>query len=611
MADSRTIPPPDFDDDDPAGQAAWEIATAETLRARGDLADAASWYRRAANHLMEAGEDERAIEIAKLAAELVALESAVRPASEREARKATSSVFPTTATASSAPQPTAPPALISSSVAPAPAPPPRLHEPPKPPPAPAPGSAAARLFGGANAPKPPTSSATNATTAHSATPPKGPVPGPATGATKSMVPVVKPGAPQPTAIPKPGSVAPSPSRPSVATPALGTPAQKPLIPSPQSRVPGPADRKLSTAIPSPQPSMRPSAFAAPASPAARAAEIPPPAKPQEPAVRPPSTTHDPDASDDTSVVALGDIASPIASLLDEAVANLDSTDASTPAPITKRPLSFLPQRAAESESIAARLSALPMFSELPADQLRQLSRQLITESRAADEHVCESGAPEGPLFVVLSGSAWVGVAGRASPIAVITAGDVVGEVAALFGGPRTATVVAREPMELVGVAPSVLRAMARDFPAFRESLIESIRDRMSESLPHISTSLRRLNDDARKEIMKACDFIELAEGAELLVEGEPAPAMYLIAAGEAECFGGELGVTRAVRARVGEIVGAGSAITSTPSGVSARAARPLLVARISREKVRDLLKRIPSITDLLEDVAAPGRGVVC
>jgi CRP-like cAMP-binding protein len=194
---------------------------------------------------------------------------------------------------------------------------------------------------------------------------------------------------------------------------------------------------------------------------------------------------------------------------------------------------------------------------------------------------------------------------------VISAGDVVGEVAALYGGPRTATVIAREPMELVGVAPSVLRAMARDFPAFRESLIESIRDRMSESLPHISTSLRRLTDEARREIMRACDFVELAEGAEMLVEGEPAPAMYLIAAGEAECFGGELGVTRAVRARVGEIVGAGSALTSTPSGVSARAARTLLVARISREKVRDLLKRVPSITDLLEDVAAPGRGVVC
>ena len=83
MVDPRTVPPTsDMDqEEDPSEQAAWEIATAETLRARGDLSEAASWYRCAANHLMEVGDDERAIEVAKLAAELVALESAVRPAS--------------------------------------------------------------------------------------------------------------------------------------------------------------------------------------------------------------------------------------------------------------------------------------------------------------------------------------------------------------------------------------------------------------------------------------------------------------------------------------------------------------------------------------------------
>lgn len=588
MADSRTTPPPDFDDDDPAGQAAWEIATAETLRARGDLADAASWYRRAANHLMEAGEDERAVEVAKLAAELVALESAVRFPAERGPQKGTASVLPASeATAAGASKQTASHAPTAASAAPAA----KLPAPPTHPPSTrAPGPASARLFASRNAPNTTTTASPQVgAAAKPVAPPKASVPAPAATVQKSTTAAVpKPAGSHSATIPKPTHIASSAS-PAVATPMLAARSHKPVVPPPQ-------------------PSLRPSAYAAPVSPAAaRTAEIPPPAKPESAA--PHAAT--PPQGDDTSVIALPAIASPIASLLDEAVANLDATDASTPAPVTKRPLSFLPQRAAESESIAARLSALPLFSELPVDQLRQLSRQLITVSRAADEPVCESGAPEGPLFVVLSGSAWVGVAGRASPIAIVTAGDVVGEVAALYGGPRTATVIAREPMELVAVAPSVLRAMAKQFPTFRESLIESIRDRMSESLPHISASLRRLSDEVRRQIMKVCDFVEFAEGAELLVEGEPAPAMFLIAAGEAECFGGELGVTRAIRARVGELIGAGSVLTSTPSGVSARAARTLLVARMSRDRVRELLKRFPSITDLLEDIAVPGRGVVC
>lgn len=606
MADSRTIPPPDFDDDDPAGQAAWEIATAETLRARGDLADAASWYRRAANHLMEAGDDERAIEVAKLAAELVALESAVRPPSERTASKApsaTTSATPSAAVTAVKPEPSKPKA-----------------------PEPAPGSAAAKIFGPGGVAKPtgqiPSPAAASATAGANQHASKSVFPTQAPAQPPQNKPMISSstGAPGPSQLasgasatkptgaqPRPASVAPPPAtRTSVQTPSLGTPTGRPPVPGPAPRVPGPA-RSIT---PQPQPAIRPSAFAAPASPAARNVAIPPPAAPPAPSGD--GQKAPPPDGGDTSVISLGAIASPIASLLDEAVANLEPVpDASSPAPVAKRPLSFLPQRAAESESIAARLSALPLFSELPPDSLRQLSRQLITESRSADENVCESGAPEGPLYVILSGSAWVGVAGRASPLAVLTAGDFVGEVAALYGGPRTATVVAREPMELVGVSPSVLRAMARDFPAFRESLIESIQERMSESLPHIATSLRRLTDEARKAIMSASEFVEIAEGAEMMVEGEPAPALYLVAAGEAECFGGELGVSKAVRARVGELVGASSVITGTPSGVSARAARTLLAAKISRDKVRELLKTVPSIADLLEDVAAPGRGVVC
>lgn len=609
MADSRTIPPPDFDDDDPAGQAAWEIATAETLRARGDLADAASWYRRAANHLMEAGDDERAIEIAKLAAELVALESAVRPPSQREPRVgAGMSSMPTSAPSAIA---SSAPATIASAPAPAAVPvpvpaPARPAEPPRPKAIePAPGSAAARLFGT----RPTGATASPASPVKSAAPPK-PL-SQSVSATSSASPSIS--AP---ALPKSSVAAPSVPRPASVVPAPAgakVPTGTFTVPKPVTAAATSNESKVTGSVRAPQPSLRPSAYAAPATPAARTAEINALAKaPIAPHADAPRAPNPFAAEDDsTSVIALGAIASPIASLLDEAVANLEPTEASGTTPVTKRPLSFLPQRAAESESIAARLSALPLFSELPPDQLRQLSRQLITESRNADEHVCESGAPEGPLYVLLSGSAWVGVAGRSSPLAVLTAGDIVGEIAALYGGPRTATVVAREPMELVGVAPSALRSMARDFPAFRESLIESVRDRMRESLPHIATSLRRLSDEARKAVLDACEFVELAEGNEMLVEGEPAPALYLIAAGEAECYGGELGVSRAVRARVGEIVGAGSVLTSAPSGVSARAARTLLAARVSREKMRELIKRVPSLNELLDDVAAPGRGVVC
>jgi CRP-like cAMP-binding protein len=305
------------------------------------------------------------------------------------------------------------------------------------------------------------------------------------------------------------------------------------------------------------------------------------------------------------------IASPIASMLDEAVATIPREGQSVLPSAHKRPLSFRPERAAEGESIAARLSALPLFSELPTDRLRSVARQLIVETRDADESLCESGAPEGPLYVILSGTAWVGLAGRASPVALVSAGDVVGEIAALYGGPRTATIIAREPIETVAIAPSIVRAMAREFAGFRESLLESITERMRESLPEIAPCMRRLSADARRELMDLAVFVEIAEGEELIIEGEPAPALFVVAAGEAECFGGELGVRHAVRVRVGEMMGAASVLESVPAGVTARASRALLIAKMQADAVQKLMPAHASLRELLEDVTNPGKGVVC
>ena len=66
MPDNESAPPTDGSDGaNDAEEAAWEMATGETLRARGELAEAATCYQRAANHLMDAGEDERAIAVAE------------------------------------------------------------------------------------------------------------------------------------------------------------------------------------------------------------------------------------------------------------------------------------------------------------------------------------------------------------------------------------------------------------------------------------------------------------------------------------------------------------------------------------------------------------------
>jgi CRP-like cAMP-binding protein len=65
-----------------ADEAQWALTTARTLQDRGDTEGAVSWYRRAVEHLMDSGNDEAALEVARLAA---ALSSAPPPSARSSA----------------------------------------------------------------------------------------------------------------------------------------------------------------------------------------------------------------------------------------------------------------------------------------------------------------------------------------------------------------------------------------------------------------------------------------------------------------------------------------------------------------------------------------------
>ncbi|MDO9015443.1 MAG: cyclic nucleotide-binding domain-containing protein [Myxococcales bacterium] len=108
-----------------AEEADWALATAEKLQARGDLDGARTWFRRAAEHLMDAGLDDRALVVAKQVAALSELP----------------------------PAPTTPPPPVTAAPPPVPTAPPPVPAPPSPP-APPPSPPAAAVVPAPEAPAP-------------------------------------------------------------------------------------------------------------------------------------------------------------------------------------------------------------------------------------------------------------------------------------------------------------------------------------------------------------------------------------------------------------------------------------------------------------------------
>ena len=70
--------------------------------------------------------------------------------------------------------------------------------------------------------------------------------------------------------------------------------------------------------------------------------------------------------------------------------------------------------------------------------------------------------------------------GAGQHIATLGSGNVVGELAPLTGGPRTATVTAKGPMQLLVIGQREFAGLLDEVPGFANRVLHNLADRMRE-----------------------------------------------------------------------------------------------------------------------------------
>jgi len=103
---------------------------------------------------------------------------------------------------------------------------------------------------------------------------------------------------------------------------------------------------------------------------------------------------------------------------------------------------------ASAEERAA-LAALPFFRGLDALELDRIAARLVTRRVPAGQTVFAEGDPGDRYYVVRDGQAEVSIGGAV--IRSLSRGDSFGELALLYGHPRTATVTAQTDLVLAGL----------------------------------------------------------------------------------------------------------------------------------------------------------------
>jgi CRP/FNR family transcriptional regulator, cyclic AMP receptor protein len=133
------------------------------------------------------------------------------------------------------------------------------------------------------------------------------------------------------------------------------------------------------------------------------------------------------------------------------------------------------------------LPAIPLFRDLPVDDLRQVLQLLTRRSFQAGEEIGSPGRPQDGVsagYLVLSGQVRLSLRdeeGRYVPLDIVEAGEYFGEQALGTGEPRQLTARALTPVTVVELDRDIFFAFLESHPASARNTIVGLARRLRET----------------------------------------------------------------------------------------------------------------------------------
>jgi CRP/FNR family transcriptional regulator/CRP/FNR family cyclic AMP-dependent transcriptional regulator len=134
-----------------------------------------------------------------------------------------------------------------------------------------------------------------------------------------------------------------------------------------------------------------------------------------------------------------------------------------------------------SDDPIAMLRQVTLFAELPEEELTRLAAMLRRRTFRRGEVIFHRGDPAGAMHILSSGRVKVSRPsedGNETVLALLGAGACFGEMAALDGGLRTATITAVEQTETQMLLREDVLSFARTSPDLAMALVHTLTDRL-------------------------------------------------------------------------------------------------------------------------------------
>jgi cAMP-dependent protein kinase regulator len=250
--------------------------------------------------------------------------------------------------------------------------------------------------------------------------------------------------------------------------------------------------------------------------------------------------------------------------------------------------------------------ALPLFGALAARELEQLLAAVRVEEVSDGHEIVRQGDVGNEAFVVARGLLKVvrRQGGDETVLAQLGPGAIFGEMALLSESPRSASVVALEPAQLLVLARDELERAAEEAPELGAELSAFCHGRMHANLIRHARMLSGLPVAQRAELLGQLPSRVFERRDRLIARDSEATSLFLIASGAVSISVPEEG-ERLVLATLGpgEVVGEMSMILRRPSNADVTALYPTVAYELSREQLHALMRAYPALLVELYELA--------
>jgi cAMP-dependent protein kinase regulator len=177
----------------------------------------------------------------------------------------------------------------------------------------------------------------------------------------------------------------------------------------------------------------------------------------------------------------------------------------------------------------------PFFSALSPRHLQMAIAGVRLVRLEPGEILFHKGDPGDALFVVASGEITLGVPRE---LARLGEGSFFGEIALLADQPRNATALARVPTDLLAIDRALVQALLADAPELLRVILSFLKERLVTTFLATSPLFAPFSPEDRQAIQARFRFHGGETGLQLIEEGRPSPALFVLLAGKASVLRG-------------------------------------------------------------------------